>query len=97
MSGLDHQNDNSVWRKHKDGTKNPAIMESIHSLPPLCPQDQNSNAERSSPNHLSLHGVSSIDQFTGHLSITDINSFMLIDGHEYLKVRAILIKLFSFK
>lgn len=87
MSGLDRQNDN-VWRKHKDEPRSPAIMESIQSISSFCNQDQNFNADNSSPqSHLSLHGVTSMDQFNGLPSISDLNqSFLLIDGHEYLKV-----------
>lgn len=88
MSGLDHQNDNSVWRKHKDEPRSSAIMESMQSIPSFCNQDQNFNTDSSPQNHLSLHGVTSMDQFTELPSISDINqSFLLIDGHEYLKVK----------
>lgn len=93
MSALDQHNGNSyVWKNHETDSTSPAIMESIDSISVYNRNENPSLNNSSLHSSLSLHGVNSlVDQNSKLSELCDsLQSFLLIDGNEYLKVFYIL-------
>ncbi|OXU20485.1 hypothetical protein TSAR_001428 [Trichomalopsis sarcophagae] len=89
MSALNQHSGNShAWKNHRVDSTSPAIMESLDSMS-LCNHDGNPSLSNSSlHSNLSLHGVNSLVNQNSKVSrlCDSLQSFLLIDGNEYLKV-----------
>ncbi|KAL7295622.1 hypothetical protein TKK_0010985 [Trichogramma kaykai] len=89
MSALDRPTNNYLWRNLKLDSTRPAIMESLESLS-FCNRDENTSINNSSfQSNLTQHSFNPMhsEQSSKLMKLSDIlQSFLLIDGNEYLKV-----------
>ena len=92
MSAFGHGNwmtgNYNLWKIHKgDPAQGSAIMQSLDENPSLNNPSLNNQSCRSNES-VSLHGANSsiIDSSKSDKDCEDLQSFLLIDGNEYLKV-----------
>lgn len=90
MSALDYRSKTlSMWHGHRVEATSPAIMESLDSLSINNRDGNQSLLMPSNQGNLSLHGMPSlqgINMKSSMPSFDELQSFLLIDGREYLKV-----------
>ncbi|XP_033207941.1 zinc finger FYVE domain-containing protein 1-like isoform X1 [Belonocnema kinseyi] len=90
MSALDYRSKTlSMWHGHRVEATSPAIMESLDSLSINNRDGNQSLLMPSNQGNLSLHGMPSlqgINMKSSTSSFEELQSFLLIDGREYLKV-----------